>query len=207
MIAALIALVDRTTMYRLVLYWLAALVALAAGLGALGVLPYGALPILASAAALAASCFIGNWVIAWYLHIPPNHESSLITALIVALIVPPVALGDTPGFVALGFVAVWAVASKYLIASGNKHLFNPAALAVALAAPLLGVPATWWVAGNLALLPFVVLGGALVVYKLRRYDLMLAFFVAALAMTAATSLGETRLSKRRRAASMPSTPR
>ena len=184
---AVLALVDRTTMYRLVLYWLLALVAAGALAGALGALSYGALPILASAAALAASCFIADYALAWYFGRARNHESALITALIIALIIPPAALGDTPGFIALGFIAVWAIASKYLITFRGKHVFNPAALAVALSASLISVPATWWVAGNDALLPFVILGGALVVYKLRRWDIVLSFLATAVIFSAATA--------------------
>lgn len=188
MISSLKRLIDRTTMYRLVLYYLLVLLGAAAVFGALGVLPYGTLNILASASILVASSWIANGLIARYFGVPTSHESSIITALIIALIIPPVSLGDTPGLLALGVIAIWAMASKYLIGWGNKHVFNPAAFAVALAAFALGMPGTWWVAGSLALLPFVFGGGIFVVGKLRRWDLALSFFASALIAIAATSL-------------------
>ena len=94
---------------------------------------------------------------------------------------------DVVGSVTLALVAVLASASKYIIAIGGKHIFNPAAFAVVLSAFLFDIPATWWVAGNPALLPIILVGGLTVVYKLRRFDLILAFGVSALAVVALTS--------------------
>ena len=116
-----------------------------------------------------------------------NLESVFITALILALIMTPVMFTDVVGSVTLALVAVLASASKYIIAIGGKHIFNPAAFAVVLSAFLFDIPATWWVAGNPALLPIILVGGLTVVYKLRRFDLILAFGVSALAVVALTS--------------------
>ncbi|TGP82944.1 hypothetical protein EN865_34270, partial [bacterium M00.F.Ca.ET.222.01.1.1] len=87
----------------------------------------------------------------------------------------------------MAFASVWAISSKYILAVGRKHLFNPAALGVALAAFLLDRPATWWVGGNVWLLPLVLLGGILVGRKLRRFDLVATFFGVALATILATT--------------------
>ena len=114
---------------------------------------------------------------------PANSESSLITALVVALIMAPVAPTDIRGLGALAFVSIWAVASKFIIATGGKHIFNPAALGVALTAVLLDAPATWWVAGNLTLMPAVLIGGFLIVRKLKRADSTLLFIAVNLATT------------------------
>ena len=56
------------------------------------------------------------------------------------------------------------MASKYIFTIGRKHIFNPAAFSVALSALILGQSATWWIDGNLVLLPCA-LGGLLIVRK------------------------------------------
>jgi ferredoxin-NADP reductase len=112
-----------------------------------------------------------------------NIESVYITPLILALILPPVAFSDLAGSIALAVIAMWAMAGKYLLAIGKKHVFNPAALAVALSASLLGVYASWWVAGNTYLLAFVLVGGVMVAHKLRKFDLVLAYGAAAVITT------------------------
>ena len=68
--------------------------------------------------------------------------------------------------------SVVAIASKFVLAIGRKHIFNPVAIGVAASALLLDQPATWWVGGNLTLLPFVLVGGLLVVRKLQRFDMV-----------------------------------
>src|SRR5207237_8647728 len=50
---------------------------------------------------------------------------------------------------------------------------------------ILDQPATWWVGGNLALLPFVLAGGLLVVRKMQRFDMIGAYVLANLAATLA----------------------
>jgi ferredoxin-NADP reductase len=83
--------------------------------------------------------------------------------------------------------SVWAIASKFILAIGRKHIFNPAAVGVALSALLLAQPATWWVGGAPILLPFVVIGGLLIGRKLQRFDLIGTFLVANLAVVVATA--------------------
>lgn len=84
--------------------------------------------------------------------------------------------------------SVWAISSKYIVAVGKKHLFNPAALGVALTGLLLSHPATWWAAGNLPMLPVILIGGGLLVRKLRRLDLVAAFILVNLATVLATAM-------------------
>lgn len=176
-------LLNRVTMYRLVLYYLAALAASALVAGFFGLIPYspGAIALSVSVALLV--CGAANWAFIRAFDAAASVESAYITALIVALIMPPAA--SLHGALVLAFAALWAIASKYLIAYGGKHIFNPAAAGVALSALLIGAPATWWVAGNLALLPVVLIGGLLVVRKVQRFDLVLAFGAAALLATLA----------------------
>ncbi len=79
------------------------------------------------------------------------------------------------------------MASKYLLAIGKKHVFNPAAIAVVITAFTMGQFASWWVGGNLPMMAFVVVGGLLITRKLQRFDLVIAFFIAAVASILLTS--------------------
>jgi ferredoxin-NADP reductase/Na+-translocating ferredoxin:NAD+ oxidoreductase RnfD subunit len=177
---------NTTTMYRLTLYVLIALVLVAALFGGIGLLPFNPLYILASAAFLVALSVLANWAFAWVFRALTNVESTYITALILALIINP----DAPGsnLTTLAVAATAATASKYLLAFRRRHVFNPAAIAVVITTYALGRPPTWWVSAPV-LLPFVLIGGLLIVRKIRRFDLVgtffLTYFVALLAFAIA----------------------
>ncbi len=179
MLSFIDSLLNKITMYRLVLYYLIFLLLVAALFGAVGILPYSPLAIAASTAILTAAAWLTNLIFAkiWKAH--PNVESVYITALILALIITPVlpASGTFVSF--LVWAAVWSMASKYILAIDKKHIFNPAAFAVALTAVTIHQYAGWWIGGNLPMAAFVILGGLLVTRKLRRFDLVIPFFAAA----------------------------
>ena len=82
---------NRVTMYRLVLYYLSALVAGAVVLGFLGILPQNPADLLFSTAVILAACWLTNTVFAKTFGAATNVESVYITALILALIIAPVA--------------------------------------------------------------------------------------------------------------------
>lgn len=172
---------DHVTMYRLVLYYLVGLVAAAIALGALGLVPHAPIDIAYSTCLLLAVCWVANRAFVLVFAVPANAESAYITGLILALIMDPVSTADWSGAVGLAFAALWAVSSKFILAVQRKHLFNPAALGVALTATFLDQPATWWIGGNLQLLPVVLLGGVIMVRKLRRFDLVGLFILANIA--------------------------
>jgi ferredoxin-NADP reductase len=113
------------------------------------------------------------------LGIQANVESSLITGLILAAIVGPLAL-PRDWLVAL-VVAVTAMLSKYLFVWQRSHVFNPAAFGVTVSALALEYPASWWI-GSQALLPVIVLGGVLMMAKIRRWHLVLNFLAAYLGL-------------------------
>lgn len=187
MIAFIDQLLDRTTMYRVVLYYLAALLAAAMAMSFFRLVATDPASLAFSALVIIATCWIANRLFAWTFRALPNVESVYITALILALIMDPVRYTDINGIGVLVFASIWAMGSKYIFAIGRKHLFNPAAFGVALPGLLLGQPATWWVGGSQMLLPLVVIGGLLIVRKLRRFDLAIAFLVANLAALGATT--------------------
>lgn len=168
---------NKITMYRLVLYYLIALICVAIILSLFHVLSLSPLSIVFSSLFLVAVCWVANAVFAKVFNVPANVESLYISALILTLIIPPAT--STAGFVFLAWAAIWAMASKYIFAIGEKHLFNPAAFAVALTAFTIGQSANWWV-GTASMLPAVILGGLLMARKIKRSDLVLSFLAVAL---------------------------
>ena len=186
MIAALDRFIDRITMYRLVLWYLVALLGTALVLGALHVIPVNPVTLALSAVLVLAGGWIANQIFARIFGAIPNIESVYITGLIIVLIMDPAPLSDLSAAGAIVFASAWAMASKFILSLRRRHIFNPAALGVALPALLLDHPATWWVSGQLWLLPIVLIGGVLIVRKLRRLDLVLAFAVANLAVSVLT---------------------
>lgn len=176
-------------MYRLVLYYLVVLLSTAGVFGLLGILPYNPANLAFSTLLILATCWASNAVFARTFGAIPNVESVYITGFILALIITPVAPTSVTGIGFLIFASAWAMASKYIFAIGKKHLFNPAAFGVALSALVIGQSATWWVAGNFALLPFVLVGGLLITRKIHRFDLVVAFSIASLFTIALTAGG------------------
>ncbi|MEP7189944.1 MAG: RnfABCDGE type electron transport complex subunit D, partial [Roseiflexaceae bacterium] len=143
-----------------------------------GVLPYDPFALLFTIAIEVAVCAITNVIFAKAFGVPANTDSVYISALILALIITP--LQSTHDLWFLGWSAVLAMASKYILAINRKHLFNPAAFAVALTYLTINQSASWWV-GDATMLPFVLIGGILIVRKIRRFDLVVSFLLAALA--------------------------
>ncbi len=171
---AIDAVLDRFSMYRLVLYYLLFVLAGAVVLCYLKVLPYDPLLLVASVLFLTAVSWVTNQIFAKAFNAPTNVESAYISALILALILPPIrSVSDIP---LLFWAAVLAMASKYVLTIEQKHIFNPVAIAVVLTALGFNGVASWWI-GTLPMLPFSLLG-LLIVRKIRRDDLVFYFFVA-----------------------------
>lgn len=176
---------DRITMYRLLLYYLAVLLGAAMLLGAVGRMPYSPVAIAVSTGYLLLACWITNRIFAYGFDAPHNPESSLITALILALIITPPA--GPQGFVLLSAAAGLAISSKYILAIRRQHIFNPAAVGVALTALGAHQSASWWV-GNVRLAPLVVIGGMLLARKIRRGQMVTIFLVTAFLATIVLSI-------------------
>ena len=177
------AFLNRTTMYRVTLYVLLGLWVVALGLSAAGQLPFGPVALAASLALILAVCVLVNALFAWAFKVPANAESTYITALILALIIdPPAPSGYAAFFEFAGWAAVLAMASKFLVAIDRKHLFNPAALAVAVTAIAIDQTASWWIGTTVMAVP-VTLGGLLLVRKLQRFDLVLTFLGVTIAIS------------------------
>ncbi|GCE24811.1 hypothetical protein KDA_02950 [Dictyobacter alpinus] len=177
MIAKIDSLLDNITMYRLVLYVLIALLGIATALAFFHLLPFSPLALLASTAFLVVICWAMNTIFGFVFEIPTNIESATITALILALIIDPAQSPTTFQF--LGWAAILAMASKYILALYKKHIFNPAAIAVVITSFALGESASWWV-GTTSMAPVVILGGLLIARKLRQIDMTMIFCAVAL---------------------------
>lgn len=178
---------NRITMYRLVLYCLLVLIGAAFVLAFFGKVPFSPLALVYSFIIVCAVCWAANELFAKVFNAPANSESFWITAFILVLIITPLkTLGDSHYIIFLGWASVLAMASKYIVAIGKKHMFNPAAMAVAITSFALGQAASWWV-GTLWMLPFVLITGILITRKIQRWDLFFSFLVFGLAAIFVTS--------------------
>ena len=103
---------NQITMYRLALYYVAALLVVALGLGFIGLVPHDPTALAFSAVLITAVCWVTNRLFAALFRVPANTESIYITALILALIMPPVTATDTLGVAGLALASVVAIASN-----------------------------------------------------------------------------------------------
>lgn len=165
---------KRTSMQRLMFYFLLALFGLTVFPSLNKTLGYNSLDILASGVYLILLSNGLNLILARIYKVKVKPESSTITALILALISGPFKFFHNLDY--LSFLATAAIASKYLLAFKKRHIFNPAAFAALAGALVFKQGASWWV-GSRLLLPLIFLGGILVLVKIRRFELVLSFLV------------------------------
>jgi len=172
------SIINEITMYRLVLYGLLVVAVFAGMLSMFGVLQVSPLSLIASGLTLVAVSYGSSRLFARLFSTHHNRESWAITGLILFfLLPPPTSLKEV---LAIGFVALLATASKYIVAVRQRHIFNPAAIAVVIAGLFNIVHASWWVATPL-LLPVVAIVGLLIVWKVRRFAMVgIYIFVAML---------------------------
>lgn len=165
---------NKITMYRLMLYYLGFLFFTSVILSFFKVIPYNSLDILISGIYISFVCYLSNRLLGYFFKITPNFESQFITALILVLIVGPAFSLQTVVF--LTAVSIIAMASKYAVTIRSIHIFNPAAFAVVLAAIFMGRGASWWI-GSIAMAPFIILGGAIILRKIKRIGLFTSFLL------------------------------
>jgi ferredoxin-NADP reductase len=163
---------DRLTSYRLMLYFLLALLGWAVVGSFSHKVPYNWHEILIAAGWLMAVCWSANKLISRFLDIPANKESDLITGLILALILAPPATARD--FALLAAAGIGAMATKYVITFYKSHIFNPAAAGAFIAGEIFHKYAAWWV-GTKFMTPIIVIGGILVLRKMKRFTLVLVF--------------------------------
>ncbi len=174
---------NKTTMYKLVLYYCSFLIVVAFGLSIFHLVPFSPFALLFSTLFIVGISWLIHQIAAWAFSAPTNLESPYITALILVLLITPPATPTDRNYLWLAiWASVWAISSKFLFAIKKKHVFNPAAFGVAMTALTLNLAASWWV-GTAVMLPFVIGTGWLIVRKIRRADLVWAFLGAATVAT------------------------
>jgi Na+-transporting NADH:ubiquinone oxidoreductase subunit NqrB len=176
----------RLLTHRLTIYYLGAILLLALGLSAAGQLSFTPLSLVFSVLLSCAACWMTDWGFARAFGVAGNPDSIFISALILCLIISPPVLTD---YAAIGFfvlAAAWAMASKYLLVVGRRHLFNPAAFGAALMGSAFNKPVSWWVGDYALLLLVVVPGGLLILSRMRYYAMMASFALVVLGISALT---------------------
>lgn len=181
MLSKLDAFLSSMTMYKVILWALRILAAISLTLSFFGILDLSFKSLLISLGLLSASVYLTNHILSRVWKVPVNVDSYPITLLILFFILPP---GTSPVRMGVLVLAgIVAVASKFMFATGGKHIFNPAAFAAGLLGVLGLIHATWWI-GSTVLWPFTLLFGLLVVRKIRHFSMVLTFAGVSLGIAA-----------------------
>jgi hypothetical protein len=166
-------------MYALVILCLTLIAVVAFGLALFNQLNISPFELLVSATVVFTFSYLANGIFGVIFRTHPQLSSTAITALILLFVFQPTL--ELSGLAGLALAATAAVASKYLFAWRRRHIFNPAAFgAVVVGLSGLAFP-SWWV-GTPPLLPFVIIGALLVLFRTRRIPLG-AIYVAVAAVT------------------------
>lgn len=177
---------NKTTMYKVLMYGLFALSLQGLVLSGLGILSFNFFFHILTLITFIFTCWFSNEIISRLLKVQVNSESAVITSLILFLIIQPAErLID---LFAIFLIAVFAMATKYLLVANKIHIFNPAAIAALLGASLLDYIASWWV-GSMSMLPLVLIVGLLILKKVRRFGMALVFIFSFLITIFITSAG------------------
>lgn len=187
MLSALDRYLNGTTMYRLLITWLGADLAVATLLGFFGVIHVNGFAIIVATTVLVGACWLTNLIFAKTFGAPVHHDSAYITGLILALIFSPAM--SFHAMLPLVWAGIIAMASKYIIAWRGQHLFNPAALAAAVVGATLVTSASWWVV-SVPMLPVTIIGGFLILRKMQRFSVFTAFTIVVAAIVLAAALFE-----------------
>ncbi|MEM9336843.1 MAG: hypothetical protein AAGA35_03245 [Patescibacteria group bacterium] len=168
---------DTLGMYRTVTLALLALAVCSLVFSLIGLLPYTFLELALSLVASVALALLINVLLARVLRIAANHESAIITALILFfLFLPPQSTEEW--FYYLIAITV-AVASKFVLVWQKQHVFNAAALGAVFVSLPYFLEAPWWVATPVLFIPLLIAGLA-VVAKIRKWELVGSFVLVAL---------------------------
>ncbi len=176
-------LLNNFTMYQVALYALRGFIGTAVVLSLFGVLDYTWWHIVGNLILFIVFCVASNYLLAKLFKVKTNYESQFITAEILTVIVGP--LNPFAWWWAIFLISFLAMASKYVLVYKQRHIFNPAAFGIFASALLIEQGASWWIGGRY-MLPFVILGGILILQKLRWFHLAISFlltYFAALVIT------------------------
>lgn len=172
--------INGITMYRLILYFLITLWIEVLVLTFFNVLSFSFYQFLISTVVILSVCYLTNKFFSLVLKIPTNLESVYISALILIFIILPAK--TIPEFIFIIFAGFIAMASKFVFALNKKHIFNPVAVSVFVTSIFSLGYANWWI-GNLWTLPVILLGGLLIVRKIKRFRMVSFFIISFLTCT------------------------
>lgn len=162
---------DGIAMYRAVTFALSFLATTSLLFGLAGLIPYTFSGQVLSLFIALAVAVAANVLFARLRHISANHESAVITALIIFFLVIP--SPTLYGQWVIATVVLIAIASKFFLVWRRQHIFNAAAFG-ALALSLPGIfESTWWIGTPRLFFPLVI-AGCLVVMKIRKWPLVLS---------------------------------
>lgn len=168
---------NKITMYRLVLYMLIVFWVYALVLSFFNLLPFKSIDLFLSTIFVLAISWSANKIFSSVFKALTNLESVYISSLILILIVTPArSISD---YIFLLSVCVLAMGSKYILAINKKHIFNPVAFSIVVTSLFSIGYASWWV-GTSLMLPIVLICGILIVRKIQRADLIIGFLASAL---------------------------
>jgi ferredoxin-NADP reductase/Na+-translocating ferredoxin:NAD+ oxidoreductase RnfD subunit len=158
--------VDNIGMYRLVSGSLGILAVLSILFGFTGLLAYSGLSQLFSLAIALLTALLVNYLVAIILKIPANHESAVITALILFFLAIP----EENIFAVWPLVAAVTIGilSKYVLVIKKQHFLNPAAFGAAALSVTGLYTFSWWASNPTLFIPLLILG-ILVVMKVRKW--------------------------------------
>ena len=176
------AFLNNITMYRLMLNGLFVLAGVAIVFATLGWISYSPLQMIASFFILMIVSHFANMLFGKITRAAVNMESVYIIALLLFFILDT-NVSSVYHVSMLALAAVIAQASKYVLAIGRRHVFNPVAISAVILGLFGATSVLWWIATP-RLLPFVLLFGLMVVRKIRRFEEVGAFMIAAVTIAA-----------------------
>jgi ferredoxin-NADP reductase len=177
MLKTIDAFLNRLTMYKIMIYGLLLLLTVADVLAWTGALTIGPVALLVSVGVLAAVCYVSNELFGRLFHAVRSSDSYMITACILACILPPA--DSVHRAILVGLTGVIAMASKYLLTWRGSHFLNPAAAAAFVMSVTGILPAIWWVASPVLAIPAGLLALA-VLRKQRKFQLFFVFALSAI---------------------------
>jgi ferredoxin-NADP reductase len=178
---------NKITMYRLVLYVLVTTLIAALIISLFNDFFFSTGALVLSTLVLIVVCFIANKALAIVTDADANTESWLITALILVCILQPQSSVHGLSLIALG--GLFAMVGKYLVVYKHRHIFNPAALAAVILTVSKLLPAVWWV-GNPHLFIISAIVGFLILKKIRHFQIFFSFLFFSLILGIIVGLGQ-----------------
>jgi ferredoxin-NADP reductase/Na+-translocating ferredoxin:NAD+ oxidoreductase RnfD subunit len=179
MISYIDSLLNRFTMYRVVLYSLILLLVISFVFALTGQLSISAGGLVINIAVLSLAGYTTNLVLKTVLKVATNNESWLITALILACILPTST--QLSKILAVALTSVIAIVLKFLITWHHSPIFNPAAIAAVVMSISGLLAATWWI-GSPPMAAFCAILGFLILRKQRKFSMFFAFALLAAIM-------------------------